>query len=40
MSKVCYAIQTWFVQFKDQKKTKKLLRIKTDISQYFNTENL
>ena len=32
MSKLSYDIQTWFVQFTDQKKTKKLLRIETDPS--------
>ena len=32
MSKGSYDIQTWFVQFTDQNKTKKLLRIETDRS--------
>ena len=30
MSKTSYDIQTWFVQFTNQNKTKKLLRIETD----------
>ena len=40
MSKKCYAIQTWFAQFTDQRKTKKFLRIETDISYNLKTENV